>query len=357
MRVFFCWSHISGYMAACWRALSRRPGVELSILAYRAVTADAAFDDQVMRGLNVRYLDERERLDVELVKKIVVEARPDVLVIAGWSSPPYRALAYEPALASARRVMTMDTPWRGTLRQRLGRYRMAGYLRRMDRVMVPGERAFQLARALAVPEHKIRRGMYGIEHAPLAPLYEQRRELNDGWPRRFLFTARYVEEKGVDVLLDGYRRYRREVSDPWPLTCCGKGPLQAQIAAAASDGVTDRGFVQPAELPAVYRDHGIFVLPSRYEPWGVVLAEAAAAGLPIICTDACGAAVEVVRSMFNGIITPTGDAAALARAMRWMHDHAESLHEFGARSRTLGAAFADETWADRWLWMLSEVLE
>jgi hypothetical protein len=203
MRVFFCWSHVSGYMAACWRELSRRPGVEVSILAYRAQTEDVAFGDEVMRGLNVRYLDERERADIALVSRHVIDARPDVLVIPGWSLPAYRALAYEPALASAKRVMTMDTPWRGTLRQRLGRYRMAGYLARMDRVMVPGERAFQLARALALPESKIRRGMYGLDYAPLARLYDERRNLPGGWPRRFLFTGRYVEGEGLDTLLAG----------------------------------------------------------------------------------------------------------------------------------------------------------
>jgi glycosyltransferase involved in cell wall biosynthesis len=354
MRVVFCWSHISGYMAACWRALAQRSGVEVSILAYRGVLADTAFDDNVVSGLNVRFLDESERANATALAKIVVEAKPDILVISGWSSPAYRALAYDPTLASAR-VMTMDTPWRGTLRQRLGGFRMAGYLSRIDKVVVPGERAFQLARALGVPERNITRGMYGVEYAPLAPLYEQRRNLDGGWPRRFLFTARYVQEKGVDLLLDAYRSYRRGVSDPWPLTCCGKGPLQAQVAAAAADGVTDRGFVQPADLPAVYRDHGVFVLTSRYEPWGVVLAEAAAAGLPIICTEACGAAVETVRTMFNGLVVATS-SYDIARALRWAHDHHAELPEMGARSRTLGAAFADEVWADRWAWMFDELL-
>ena len=328
----------------------------MSVLAYRAQTADAAFDDDVVAGLNVRFLDQAERGDAALIQKLVADSRPDVLVISGWSSPAYRALAYAPVLASVRRVMTMDTPWRNTLRQRLGRYRMGGYLGRMDRVMVPGERAFQLARALGVPEHKIRRGMYAMEWAPLAPVYEQRLALAGGWPRRFLFAARYVEEKGVDVLLEAFRRYRAGVADPWPLTCCGRGPLQPQIAAAAGEGVTDRGFVQPADLPAVYRDHGAFVLPSRYEPWGVVLAEAAGAGLPILCTEACGAAVEVVRTMFNGLVIPSADAGILARAMQWIHEHVDVLPAWGARGRTLGAAFSDEAWADRWLWMLEELL-
>ena len=68
----------------------------------------------------------------------------------------------------------MDTPWRGTLRQRLGRFKIGGYLSRMDRVVVAGERAWQLVRLLGVPEAKIRRGLYGVDYDTFAPLFEHR---------------------------------------------------------------------------------------------------------------------------------------------------------------------------------------
>src|SRR5687768_3787480 len=107
MRVTFGWCDISGYMAACWRELARRPGVEVCILAYRAQTADAAFSEETVAGLNVRFLDEPERADAPAVRKLVADSRPDVIVISGWSSPAYRSLAYEPSLAKCKRVMTM----------------------------------------------------------------------------------------------------------------------------------------------------------------------------------------------------------------------------------------------------------
>ena len=89
-------------------------------------------------------------------------------------------------------------------------------------------------------------------------------------------------------------------------------------------------------------------MPSRYEPWGVAIAEAAAAGLPILCTEACGASVELVRPYYNGLIVPTDDAQSLADAMIWCHAHRDRLAEFGERGRSLAAAYSADVWAERW---------
>src|SRR5881394_1301074 len=105
MRVLFCWSHISGYMAACWRALAGRPDVDISVLAYRSGDAQADFKDDLVAGLPARLLSDLEQRDVNLVRSLVLDARPDVLVIPGWSSPAYQAAAFEPALGDVKRVM------------------------------------------------------------------------------------------------------------------------------------------------------------------------------------------------------------------------------------------------------------
>jgi glycosyltransferase involved in cell wall biosynthesis len=119
-------------------------------------------------------------------------------------------------------------------------------------------------------------------------------------------------------------------------------------AVAGAPGVTDLGFVQPAELPGILLHHGVFVLASRFEPWGVALAEAMASGLPAICTEACGASIDLVRHLHNGLLIPTEDAGALAQAMGWMQAHADQLPEMGRRAREFAVAFASEEWAGRW---------
>ena len=105
----------------------------------------------------------------------------------------------------------------------------------MDAVMVAGERAWQYASNLQVPEGSIYRGMYGIDYQAFAPLLQQRVDQPGGWPRQFLFCGRYIDIKGSDILLDAYRQYRNR-ADPWPLVCCGGGELQSLVDAAKAMG-------------------------------------------------------------------------------------------------------------------------
>lgn len=355
MKVVICWTQISGYMAACWRALAARSDIDLHIVAWESEGAgmDVAFKSELMRGLSARLLARREQSDAALLEQLVVAHGPQIVVISGWAHASHRALARSPKLARARFVMTMDSPWRGTLRQRLGKYKIASLLSRVDRVIVPGERAWQFARALGVPESRIRRGMYGFDYDAFAPLLAKRQSAVAGWPRKFLYVGRYVPDKGIDILVEAYRSYRAGASDPWPLTCCGSGALSGLLRNQA--GVSDAGFIAPSALPEVLASHGVFIMPSRFEPWGVAIAEAMASGMPVICTESCGASVELLRPMYNGLAVATEDAAALRDAFAWCHTNHARLGEFGARGQPLAAAYSAQAWADRWTQMFAEL--
>jgi len=128
----------------------------------------------------------------------------------------------------------------------------------------------------------------------------------------------------------------------WGLTCCGMGPLGALLK--GEPGISDIGFVQPDALPDLFLRHGPFVLTSSHEPWGVVLAEAAAAGLPVVCTEACGASLDVVAE--NGIVCKTGDSEDIARALLDIHMMPDAVRsEMGGKGMALAAAYSCEAWA------------
>jgi glycosyltransferase involved in cell wall biosynthesis len=267
---------------------------------------------------------------------------------------PYLDLLRLPELSQVAFVLGMDTPWRGTMRQRLARARLGEVMSRMSAVVTAGARSAEYARRLGVPRGRIHKGFYGFNHVPLCGVSERRRAAGR-WPRQFLFVGRYVTAKGLDTLVDGYRRYRNSVSDPWGLTCCGSGSGEQLLHGV--DGITTLGFKQPAEMPDVFARHGAFVLPSAYEPWGVVIAEAASSGLPVVCSDACGAADELVREYYNGLIVHAGDPEALARALRWVHDHEDMMPLMGERGRALADAFSAASWGERWHAYLLDALE
>lgn len=155
-------------------------------------------------------------------------------------------------------------------------------------------------------------------------------------------------------MLAAYRLYRSSVPKPWTLSCCGMGSLSKSLLGI--EGVEDVGFLQPHLLPDVFSSHGVFVIASRFDPWPLVVVEACAAGLPIICTEACGSAVELVRAYFNGFTVATDDVKALAEKMIWMHLNYNALPSLGFNGISLASAYSAEVWAQSWRDMCSEVL-
>lgn len=342
LSLVLCWPGISGYMAACWRALAARPDVRLSILS----TPCHGFTPNLVSGLDCHIMSDAESASAEFVSAWVRNHRPDVVSIGGWSTPAFKALARDHALQHVPFVLAMDNPWLGTLKQRLAPVALRSFLQRFAAVVVPGERGWQFGRYLTPGSVAVAKGLYGVDVATLATAAEARRQAEE-WPRRFLFVGRYAPVKAIDVLVAGYRRYRAMVQDPWPLTCCGAGPLGRLLA--EQPGIHDLGFVQPPDQPAVWREHGVFVLASRFDPWPLVIAEACATGLPVVCSEACGSAVELVRSFYNGITVATDSAADLAAGLAWMHAHHDLLPAMGRRSEQLAAPYSADMWATRWL--------
>ena len=105
-------------------------------------------------------------------------------------------------------------------------------------------------------------------------------------------------------------------------------------------------------MAEVWAEAGVFVLPSRFDPWPLALVEAAAAGLPVICSDACGSAVEIVRSGYNGVRVADENTEALASALARIHDTHDALPEWGRRAQQFAMPYSAEQWAERWARML-----
>ena len=89
-----------------------------------------------------------------------------------------------------------------------------------------------------------------------------------------------------------------------------------------------------------------------YEPWGVALAEAMGSGLPTIATQACGAAVDLIRPFWNGRLVATGSAAELAEAMIWFHNRTQMLPEMSKNAVAAASGFTSASWAERVLAIL-----
>jgi glycosyltransferase involved in cell wall biosynthesis len=122
------------------------------------------------------------------------------------------------------------------------------------------------------------------------------------------------------------------------LVFAGDGPLRPKLEAEArSLGVANRvrflGFVNQTKLPPIYRSCDLFVLPSEYEPFGVVVNEAMLCGCPVIVSNRVGARLDLVEPGSTGFIYPVGDVGALSGLLREMMSSRERLKRMGNKAR------------------------
>ena len=115
------------------------------------------------------------------------------------------------------------------------------------------------------------------------------------------------------------------------------------------------GFQAPDALPHFFSQADVFVLPSRYDGWGVVVNQALGAGLPIIASDQVGAARDLVRENENGFRFPAGNTSALGETMRRFINTPSLCEKMSASSRAIAAGWHPANGAERWANALKSV--
>jgi len=343
MRVAFLWNGISGYHNACLKELASREGTELFV-CHEAFKDFAPYDESQFAWMKKR-IAWRTSSDLVNLQEELHQFQPDILIVASWNKPVYRAIAKSFA-GKAFRVMGMDNCWLGTLKQIFGTWIAPYYVRPLaDAVWLPGERQAIFAEKLGFEQKVIMRGSLSCDQRPIAEAYLQRVAEGRPLPHSFLYVGRFAPEKGLGTLVKAYENYRKNAPTPWPLVCCGAGPMQSLLE--GREGISVGGFVQPNRMPATLASAGCFVLPSDFEPWALVVHEAVSAGLPVIASERVGAAVHLVQPNYNGFIFGSGDAESLASLMLRVSAMSDSrLEAMSQASYKMSQQFSPSGWVD-----------
>lgn len=159
-----------------------------------------------------------------------------------------------------------------------------------------------------------------------------------------LFCAKLQQWKGPMDLLEAFAR--ANVPNSY-LVLAGDGPERGNLERRAielnlAERVRFLGFVNQSQLPSAYRAADLFVLPSLFEPFGLVVNEAMLCGLPVAVSDRVGAKFDLVRPDENGYVFPAGDVEALAAILQRILPDAEKRARMGAAARR-----RMETWSPR----------
>ena len=182
----------------------------------------------------------------------------------------------------------------------------------------------------------------------------------------FLASARFVEKKNLPRVLEAYGLYREKAeklksenlkagdgnrkSEMWDLILLGDGELRPALTALRSAlglaaCVHLPGFKQYPNLPAYYAHAGAFIHASTTEQWGLVVNEAMASGLPVLVSNRCGCATDLVQEGVNGFTFDPCDVEQLAKLMLRISDFRFPISDFGAASARIIANWGPERFA------------
>ena len=183
---------------------------------------------------------------------------------------------------------------------------------------------------------------YFAELAAAAAPHEQELRAELGLsPERpvILFASKLQQRKHADHLLEAYSRF---IADTQPaqrpyLVVVGDGEQRAQLEAQAQnlrlEDVRFAGFRNQSELPRFFQLADVFVLPSRHEPWGLIVNEAMASGCPVIVSTDVGCHADLITDGIEGCVFPVGDIPALTQALHQVFSSPQTPAIMGEAAR------------------------
>jgi glycosyltransferase involved in cell wall biosynthesis len=336
MRIAFLVERPTQFEAPFYRFAARDPEHELRVIFLAPDAASPAFDLELSRpvdwgidllgGYPCRVCPARGR--GRFLARELDPARTDLLIVNGYTRPPYlaaNALARRRGIATALRLDTAVFPQPGapSMRERLRRRLFTAVLARAyDLFLGAGGLTLDYLRTCGVP--RARTGLF--PYAVDVESFRERSRLSAG--ERWALRAGLGIPAAAPVVLALAKLNAREA--PWDLVAAlprvaregvwtvvaGDGPERAALERAAAERGLARvrflGYVPYPELPGLYAAADLFVHAAREERWGVSVEEALACGLPAIAASTVGAGYDLIEEGRNGFRYPAGDGAALA---------------------------------------------
>jgi glycosyltransferase involved in cell wall biosynthesis/peptidoglycan/xylan/chitin deacetylase (PgdA/CDA1 family) len=327
-------------------APERRWGAPLGQLPYRFLrgVTFATGGLQINPGLIHRL--QKMRVDVWLINTCYDS--PSTLIAAWWLGKGSTPWVY----------MNEPPRPRNWLLSALKSLPLQFVLKRAWRAIGMGERAAAMYRILLNDNRPTTSIPYCINledfsHLPISGPPE------DGQPLHFLTCCQMIHRKGLDVLLKACEKLK---DMNWRLTLVGDGPLRPRLEREFSGLFSKEQVRFVGEVPyekrhEVFARQHIFVFPSRWDGWGMVVPEALAAGLPVVATDQVISAHEFVRNGVNGFIVPANDPSALADKMSYFISYPERISEMALAARQSLENYRSEIGAERLVEFLGDLLE
>ena len=362
------WIDWYSYHVARFRALAEHPAfagraVGIELVGKTGVHQGLAFRDTRRGDLRIETLaadrswHEAGQLHLALAlwRKLDV-LRPELVLVPGYYTLPALAAALWAKLRGKRSVLMTESGARDQPRSGWKEFLKSALIRSLfDFASAGGTEHEDYLAALGVERQRIRRFYDTVDNAFFTREAAQHRRSTTPQAKNlpakyFLFVGRFAPEKNLGALIRAFAQYRL-AGGTWSLVLAGDGPLLRELEDSVrqlnlNDAVHFAGMQPTAALPLFYAFASCFVLPSIREPWGLVVNEAMASGLPVLVSTHCGCATDLVQDARNGfLIDPLNEHAIAGRMMAIEALPDQDRDAMGARSLEIVSNYSPQHWA------------
>ncbi len=290
--------------------------------------------------------------------------QPSIVVIPGWGFPVSRA-----ALSWCKRhqvpaIVMSETKWDDEKRH-WWKEKLKFWLciSKFDAALVGGKLHRDYLIKLGFPRDRIFFGYDAVDNdyfaqqaqaARLAPASARERQPQIPTKPYFIVVTRLLKRKNVYRLVEAFAAYRQQIGSEqaWDLVICGTGEEESAIRnlileKQLHDCVHLTGFISYQAIGNWYGLANAFIHPALQEPWGLVLNEACAAGLPILCSHTVGAGYELVQDGKNGLLFDPDSIQDITHALLTIHKlNADERMKMGQLSQKNVDNFSPQIFAD-----------
>jgi glycosyltransferase involved in cell wall biosynthesis len=363
------WIDWYSYHIARFRALARHPLLENHCVGIELVGGSGVHGSLVFRA------SERDGLPIQTLvpeagwsnvgqlrvgRRLLTELNllnPEVILIPGYYTIPALAAVLWARRHKKRTVLMSESTRQDHPRKPYLEWAKRTILPRLfDTVVAGGKRQIGYMRELGFADSRIARNYDVVDNdyfaAETERLRAERKPASFNLPDRyFLYVGRLAAEKNLDGLLREFSVYQQR-GGTWSLVLVGDGPMATALGRTVAEkdlgsSVVFAGLQDTRGMLPYYAFAGCFILPSWREPWGLVVNEAMSSRLPVILSDRCGCAEDLLHCGLNGYVFDPSVAGGLAQLMATVSGLDEpERRALGQRSSEIISGYSLSSWAE-----------
>lgn len=265
------------------------------------------------------------------------------ILVSGWADEEYLRIIKK---FNGIKILMFDTPWENTLRQQLGRiYFKLKLKKHFNFAFVPGNSQELFAKKIGFSMSCIRTGLYTASDEI------ETEKKNNHLTKALWCVCRYVPQKNLHFLWSCFLKSKGPELG-WKLHCAGTG--DGWNERNLNEHIIHHGFLQPKQLNNALNDASAFILPSTYEPWGVVVHECAKKSLPLLLSNAVHSHKHFLSESRNGFTFNPNNENELIQALNKLFEMPESeILKMGKLSKTLSQEISVKNWTQNLMYFLT----